>query len=87
MTSEPLSSESKKHSVPSSMPRKGTSGYVGVSWNKREGKWICRLRKNNKSLFDQLFDCPHKAALARAEHELLEIYLVIAQAKMALEEQ
>ncbi len=47
------------------------SGYRGVSWNKRAGKWCAQYRVGGKSQYIGLFDDPKEAgavaALARSE--------------------
>ena len=42
-----------------------TSGYTGVSFNKRLQKWCARLYKNNKLVLDELFDSKEDAVRAR----------------------
>lgn len=42
-----------------------TSGYTGVSWDKRKKLWRVSVTKKGKSLFDKNFTCKKEAALAR----------------------
>lgn len=43
-----------------------TSGYIGVTWYKKSGKWRAQIKSNGKKIHIGLFDCPaeaHKAYL------------------------
>jgi hypothetical protein len=44
------------------MLRNNTSGYKGVSWNKRKGKWRATITVNRKPLFLGYFGTPEEAA-------------------------
>mgnify|MGYP003645645397 FL=1 len=33
-----------------SKDQKGTSKYTGVSWNKRDNEWVCKIRINGKNI-------------------------------------
>lgn len=39
-----------------------TSGYRGVTWNKRRRKWDVRVYKDGKTFYSGYFDCKHEAA-------------------------
>jgi hypothetical protein len=45
-----------------------TSGYKGVCWNKKNSKWLARIRINNKRIylgyFDNIFDADAAYKLA-----------------------
>ena len=45
--------------------RNNTSGYIGVSWNKSDKKWVARIRKQDRAIHLGSFDDPIEAALAR----------------------
>jgi hypothetical protein len=46
-------------------PRKGsTSNYLGVSWFKRDKKWICHIKKDGKSKHLGVFNDENEAARA-----------------------
>jgi hypothetical protein len=42
-------------------PSNNTSGYKGVSWNKRDRKWQARISAGGKNLYLGSFDSPEKA--------------------------
>ncbi|MEQ1964368.1 HNH endonuclease [Xenorhabdus khoisanae] len=44
-----------------------TSGYKGVSWNKRAKKWMTKVKLNNKCVFSGYFDDIELADLAARE--------------------
>lgn len=44
-----------------------TSGFKGVSWNKRAGKWVANIRVDGKSQYLGLFVCPVEAHAAYCE--------------------
>lgn len=46
------------------MPRNNKSGFKGVAWDKRKGRWIARVMANKQAHFLGLFDCPEQAHLA-----------------------
>jgi len=50
-----------------------TSGFIGVSWEKRRNRWIARIRKNGKVAWQANFADLEEAALAR-DAKALEIY-------------
>ena len=41
-----------------------TSGYKGVSWNKKNQKWVVQIKGNKEREVVGFFDCKHKAAKA-----------------------
>ena len=41
-----------------------TSGFKGVTWNKRVGRWYAQIQNNKKQISIGLFDCPIEAAKA-----------------------
>lgn len=46
--------------------KNNTSGYIGVYWHERDGKWIARVRgKNGRVVWEMRFDDPEVAARAR----------------------
>ena len=45
-------------------PKNNTSGYKGVSWNKKTKKWSAQIRFKGKLLYLGLFKCKKKAARA-----------------------
>lgn len=47
-----------------------TSGFIGVYWNKREGKWMAALKINGKSKHLGYFSNKHDALIARLKAEL-----------------
>jgi hypothetical protein len=53
-----------------SMRTDNTSGFVGVYYVKRSGKWIAKLVANGVAIHIGTFDSPEKAAEARAEKQL-----------------
>ena len=53
--------------------KNNTSGYIGVSLNKRNRKWQARIWKNGKTAWSAYFDDPVEAAHAR-DAKALEIY-------------
>lgn len=44
--------------------RDNTSGYKGVSWNKRDRKWYAQIMVNQKLIFLGSYVCKHEAARA-----------------------
>jgi hypothetical protein len=42
-----------------------TSGFNGVSYNKKDGKWLAKIQYRNETYRIGLFDDPKEAALAR----------------------
>lgn len=51
---------------------RNTSGFKGVSWEKREGKWKAEIRKGKKRVFRKFFDCINEAndAVRKARIEI-----------------
>jgi len=49
-------------------PKNNTSGYVGVSWNKKNNKWVSTLRVNKKRIYLGSFDNIEEAVKARDEY-------------------
>ncbi len=47
------------------LQKNNTSGYKGVTYFKQFGKWVARIRVNNKSIYLGVFDTPEAAADAR----------------------
>lgn len=45
-----------------------TSGYKGVHFSKKDGKYMVRIRHNGKRLYLGEFKCPELAGLVYAEH-------------------
>lgn len=43
-----------------------TSGYKGVSFNKRSGKWVAHIRKNQRGTWLGRYDTPEEASQAYA---------------------
>lgn len=42
-----------------------SSGFIGVSWHKKAGKWMAYISTNQKRIYIGLFDTPEGAARAR----------------------
>jgi hypothetical protein len=42
-----------------------SSGYIGVSWHKREQRWAAQVKHNRKHVYDKYFDDPFSAAWNR----------------------
>lgn len=57
-------SENLKHKL---IYSNNTSGYKGVTFNKRNGKWLARTFKSGKQIYVGYFDTPELAHLARGE--------------------
>lgn len=61
-----------------SKPRSNTSGWIGVSQNKRTGGWVAKFRKNYVDYHVGVFGCPTAAAIAvmkaRKKHGFSEIH-------------
>lgn len=55
-----------------SMTRRNSSGYIGVSWAARAGKWLAQIQVNWKNRHLGYFDTPEEASEAykRAKREL-----------------
>lgn len=53
-----------------SLPKNNTSGVIGVSFNKRRGKWFAQIRSNKKKYYLGLFDSFLDAVKARKEAEI-----------------
>jgi hypothetical protein len=49
------------------MLRSNTSGYKGVGWNERKGKWVARIGVNRKPIHLGYFSTPEEAAHAYDE--------------------
>lgn len=47
-----------------SKPKSNTSGWIGVSFNKRAGNWCAKYRKNYIDYHVGYFNCPNSAGLA-----------------------
>lgn len=47
-----------------SMRKTNKSGYIGVSWHKKSGKWRSYISCNNKTTHLGLFDTPEEASKA-----------------------
>lgn len=47
-----------------SPPRKGTSKYKGVHWNKGYGRWVAKIEKEGAYYYLGQFDCEINAAIA-----------------------
>jgi len=45
--------------------RNNTSGYLGVTWHKRAGKWRAQVQHKGRYYYVGLFNCPTVAALHR----------------------
>ena len=54
-----------------SMYRNNTSGYVGVGWNRKSGRWQAYFKKDGRQVYVGMFDDPATAAQAR-ESAMLE---------------
>lgn len=54
-----------------SLAKNNTSGYTGVSWNKRDQTWIAYIRKNNKQKYLGSFQKKEDAIVARLKAEQL----------------
>lgn len=52
--------------------KKNVSGYKGVSWNKKFGKWEAYLTKDYKHIFLGYFDDRREAALAYNKRATIE---------------
>ena len=52
-----------------SLSKNNTSGYTGVSWSKRENKWVSHIRVDKKQKFLGYFLQKEDAILARLEAE------------------
>jgi hypothetical protein len=50
------------------LSRANTSGYSGVSWNRRRRKWVAQTKHYGKAIQIGLFDSKVDAALARDEY-------------------
>lgn len=48
-----------------------TSGYTGVTLNKRSGKYVARISKNGKRIYIGIFDLFEDAVMARHKAELM----------------
>jgi hypothetical protein len=48
----------------SKISKSNTSGYKGVSWHEKAGKWESYVCHNNSKKYLGLFDCPETAAQA-----------------------
>lgn len=49
------------------LSKNNTSGYKGVSWCKRDKKWIAQIAPHGKNKYLGRFDCKHEAAEAYNE--------------------
>lgn len=47
-----------------------TSGYIGVSWDKRKGMWVARIVVKTKQMVLGYFENPKEAALVRDDAAL-----------------
>ena len=45
-------------------PTTNTSGYKGVSWNKKASKWLAKIKFNNQTMYLGLFNTPEEAHLS-----------------------
>lgn len=45
------------------VPKNNKSGFKGVCWSKRSGKWVAQLTANGRVMHLGLFTCPTAAAL------------------------
>ena len=51
----------------STIPVNNTSGYKGVSWNKKSSKWVAQISHNNKKIGLGYFSTPEEADKAYKE--------------------
>lgn len=47
-----------------SKPKSNTSGWIGVSFNKSNGRWCAKYKKNYKTIHVGYFNCPTSAGIA-----------------------
>ena len=57
----PASSSQNNHNR--SINKNSTTGVKGVYWNKSNGKYLARIRKNNKFVYAKYFDCLEEAKM------------------------
>jgi len=69
------SSQNKMNGI---LPRTNTSGYKGVSWDKRYHTWYAHIKINGKNIFLGNFDNPRDAARAYNE-KAIELFGEFAQ--------
>lgn len=50
-----------------SKPKRNTSGYKGVSWHKKSGKWLVSIRADGHKKYIGVFDDLELAGLVAAE--------------------
>jgi len=60
-------------------PKSNTSGFMGVSFHKKSGKWAANIKINGKSKYLGLFDTPELASSAyksakKSIHPFNEVY-------------
>lgn len=67
-------------------PINNTSGYKGVYWHKRTGKWMARININNKRKHLGLFTSPEEAAKAY-DTAALELHGAFARTNFAHNQQ
>lgn len=65
--------------------RDNTSGFKGVSWNKRQQKWECRIYWGKRFLHLGYFDCPIIAAQAY-DAKAIELFGEFAKVNFPLKE-
>jgi len=51
------------------MSKNNKSGFNGVSWYKQTGKWLARIKINNKAIHLGCYETATDAAIARVEYE------------------
>jgi len=51
--------------------KNNTSGYIGVSWYKRGGKWVGKIRVKRRLIHLGYFTCKHEAARAYNQAAIL----------------
>jgi hypothetical protein len=54
----------KENSFNKKPSKNNTSGYKGVSWNKKNNKWVSQIRVDKKSIYLGLYDSLEDAAIA-----------------------